>query len=382
MRIKGNSLIAVLFCCQFATTAFALSMPQRGMHMESVKQQFGAPETEQAPVGSPPISRWAYEDFTVYFEGNRVLHSVPHGDMAPEEIPEIIGARIVLGTGPSLRIPTIEDYLAQTEEPEAPEQPEPVAEAPPAPVVEAPQTEDTGTQRKTIFTRTYNEVATLPGFTLGAPSGLVPGRGVIFGSVGGIADPSNSDDDIDGALSAGFGFGDPYDRFGGALTLGIGSVNVDDGFGETGVLSLALGRFFSDKLTGVSVGLINLKGWDDGRVMPKPSLYAAVTKILPNDVGPIIVNAGIGNNGYRPVDSDAKRPVRAGGIFASAGIYVLPQVSVIVDYTSGIFSAGASIVPIASLPMTLSLGAYDLTTEVPGHDNAYFVGTLSYAYTF
>jgi len=383
MRVKGISLMTVLFCCQFATMAFALSMPQRGMHMESVKQQFGAPETRQDPVGSPPISRWAYKDFTVYFEGNRVLHSVPHGDVAPEEIPEIIGARIVLGQGPSIPIPSVEDYLAETEKPETPEQPQPVAETPPEPVVATPEpATETGTERKTIFTRTYNEVATLPSFSMGAPLGLVPGRGVAFASLGGISDPPGTDNDVDGAFSAGIGFGDPYEKFGGALTLGIGSINADSGFGETGVLGLSFGRFFPDKLTGFSVGSINLKGWDDGRVMPKPSIYAAVTKILPNDVAPVILNAGIGNNGYRPIDSDAKRPVRAGGVFASAGVYVLPQVSLIVDYTSGIFSTGVSIVPVASMPLTLNLGAYDISTETPGSDSASFIGTLSYAYTF
>jgi hypothetical protein len=31
-------------------------------------------------VGDPPITRWVYDRFTVYFENDRVIHSVVHHD--------------------------------------------------------------------------------------------------------------------------------------------------------------------------------------------------------------------------------------------------------------------------------------------------------------
>jgi hypothetical protein len=51
-------------------------MPTRGSTMNSVREGLGRPERVVGPVGDPPITRWVYEQFTVYFEHDRVLHSV------------------------------------------------------------------------------------------------------------------------------------------------------------------------------------------------------------------------------------------------------------------------------------------------------------------
>lgn len=56
--------------------AWAADGPGRGMSKAQVRQQFGEPARVQAPVGNPPIGRWHYPDFTVYFENDIVLHSV------------------------------------------------------------------------------------------------------------------------------------------------------------------------------------------------------------------------------------------------------------------------------------------------------------------
>ena len=50
--------------------------PARGMSMEKVEARFGAPTNRVPAVGNPPISRWEYPGFVVYFEHNLVLHSV------------------------------------------------------------------------------------------------------------------------------------------------------------------------------------------------------------------------------------------------------------------------------------------------------------------
>ena len=52
------------------------SRPSRGMTAASVESKFGAPVSKQAPVGDPPISRWEYQDFIVFFEYDRVIHAV------------------------------------------------------------------------------------------------------------------------------------------------------------------------------------------------------------------------------------------------------------------------------------------------------------------
>lgn len=56
--------------------AAGVARPERGMPMDAVEAAFGPPRTRHEPVGDPPITRWEYPDFVVYFEHRRVLHSV------------------------------------------------------------------------------------------------------------------------------------------------------------------------------------------------------------------------------------------------------------------------------------------------------------------
>ena len=51
-------------------------MPQRGMTMLQVKSAYGEPARRRAPIGDPPITRWEYDGFIVYFEHKHVIHSV------------------------------------------------------------------------------------------------------------------------------------------------------------------------------------------------------------------------------------------------------------------------------------------------------------------
>jgi len=46
------------------------------MTMDQVSSKFGAPTSKVPAVGNPPISRWAYPGFVVYFEHEHVIHSV------------------------------------------------------------------------------------------------------------------------------------------------------------------------------------------------------------------------------------------------------------------------------------------------------------------
>ncbi len=55
-----------------------INRPQRGMSREQVTQYFGEPRTKDEAKGKPPIEKWTYPQFSVYFEQNNVLHSVLH----------------------------------------------------------------------------------------------------------------------------------------------------------------------------------------------------------------------------------------------------------------------------------------------------------------
>ena len=57
------------------------SLPKRGASMAQVEAQFGAPQQKFDAVGggssaTPPITRWQYEQFTVYFENTHVVNAV------------------------------------------------------------------------------------------------------------------------------------------------------------------------------------------------------------------------------------------------------------------------------------------------------------------
>ena len=56
--------------------------PQRGMNMDQVRDKFGPANEELTPVGEPPITRWVYGDFTVYYEHKLVIDSVVHNGHA------------------------------------------------------------------------------------------------------------------------------------------------------------------------------------------------------------------------------------------------------------------------------------------------------------
>jgi hypothetical protein len=53
--------------------------PGRGMTMSAVQSRFGAPAEKHPTVGEPPITRWDYAGFAVFFERDRVIHAVATG---------------------------------------------------------------------------------------------------------------------------------------------------------------------------------------------------------------------------------------------------------------------------------------------------------------
>jgi hypothetical protein len=86
-KLRSATLIA-LFLAVFGTAqADTLKMdgmsansgdarPARGMTQNSVQSKYGSPVNVRAPVGDPPITRWEYQDFVVFFEYDRVIHAV------------------------------------------------------------------------------------------------------------------------------------------------------------------------------------------------------------------------------------------------------------------------------------------------------------------
>mgnify|MGYP001820971105 CR=1 FL=1 len=82
--MKPKVLLAALLATAMAGPAIADShdagmsgdRPSRGMSEQSVEARFGAPAAKVPAVGEPPISRWEYANFIVYFEYDKVIHAV------------------------------------------------------------------------------------------------------------------------------------------------------------------------------------------------------------------------------------------------------------------------------------------------------------------
>ena len=89
--MKTSILIALLCGCAACGAASAetlvvndqltvpnssVATPKRGSTMTEVEKHFGAPVEKHATVGQPPITRWDYNGFSVFFEHDRVIHAV------------------------------------------------------------------------------------------------------------------------------------------------------------------------------------------------------------------------------------------------------------------------------------------------------------------
>ena len=119
-----------------------VAAPARGMTMAQVAGKFGDPLTKVAAVGTPPISRWEYSGFVVYFERDHVIHAVvsasaptdssgsaspPAAAAAPAPAPAAAPA-----AEPVLAAAPVEAPVAQASVP-APAPAAPVETPPPAP---------------------------------------------------------------------------------------------------------------------------------------------------------------------------------------------------------------------------------------------------------
>ena len=76
--LGGTPVLADVLLMEGIQSAPAVDTPHNGITMAQVRQQYGNPVSEHPAVGDPPITRWDYDDYSVFFENDLVLHSVVH----------------------------------------------------------------------------------------------------------------------------------------------------------------------------------------------------------------------------------------------------------------------------------------------------------------
>lgn len=65
-----------------------MQLPVNGQSKADVETEYGSPAKQHTAVGDPPISRWDYDTYSVYFEYNLVLFTVLHSGAVIEKSAE------------------------------------------------------------------------------------------------------------------------------------------------------------------------------------------------------------------------------------------------------------------------------------------------------
>ena len=91
MKIRIMTLLASAALAMPAAVV-AAEVPQRGMSEARVRADFGSPSSVRGPVGSPAITRWNYDGFSVYFENGITLHTVV--DRPASTAPDVVSGTV------------------------------------------------------------------------------------------------------------------------------------------------------------------------------------------------------------------------------------------------------------------------------------------------
>jgi hypothetical protein len=78
MPAQGDTLLVDAVTEAPPNSMEGVPRPLRGTSMADVRAGFGEPGGVKDPVGDPPITRWIYPGYTVYFEYDRVIDAVVH----------------------------------------------------------------------------------------------------------------------------------------------------------------------------------------------------------------------------------------------------------------------------------------------------------------
>jgi hypothetical protein len=92
LAIAAPAAVAETLLVERVQAEAAFTLPTRGSSMAQVQAKFGTPAQKLAPVAgpnsrkhNPPITRWIYPTFEVYFEHDHVIDAVLI-KASPEEI--------------------------------------------------------------------------------------------------------------------------------------------------------------------------------------------------------------------------------------------------------------------------------------------------------
>jgi hypothetical protein len=216
-----------------------------------------------------------------------------------------------------------------------------------------------------------------PGLSFAGPSAFGANMGDAFVGLSG-ATAGKTRDVIDGSTSLGFGLGDSQKLVGLEFAYSNNSIRK---FGANGSFDLKAHRIVYAKGTnqvGVAAGWNTFANYGTDPTGPS-SAYGVVTSyslLKPNDSVnkmPISFSAGVGGGSFRQGNAST-------GVFGGVGVQVHPQVGVGLGWSGVGFNIGASIVPIPTLPLTITATGADLTDNSAG--GTVFSLSVGYGFNF
>lgn len=228
-----------------------------------------------------------------------------------------------------------------------------------------------------------------PGIGLGVPVGFGASAGQVFASIGGVTTNNPANDDLDGSMSLGMGFGDANEFL--ALEVVANIISLTDNgpnsdFGEQGTASVKLSRNVG-RTSAISVGAENITSWGTG-VADDASAYVSFSTLKalsnnPSNPLTLGVTIGAGSERFQDVSSGGNGI----GFFGSLSLAVHRQVGLIAEHNGNYASAGISLVPLRSCPLTVTLSAVNINEVSAANGgtatgDSEFGGSVGYSWNF
>jgi hypothetical protein len=196
-----------------------------------------------------------------------------------------------------------------------------------------------------------------PSFNAGSPSGFGANWGDVFAGISLINRSSpvgSATDKADGSISIGAGFGNSQDLLGFEAVYNLISLTPSR-FASNGSFDFKVHRALPD-LMSVAIGWENAINYGPEAGGTPSTVYGSFSKFFvlqPDNIeNPMLLGFTLGTGGGRFRSFNAQVEGKGGiGVFASAGLQVLANLSVITDWTGQNLNLGVSYVPFANLPL-------------------------------
>lgn len=181
----------------------------------------------------------------------------------------------------------------------------------------------------------------------------------------------------DGNMYLAVSAGDPRESLGLLFSATIDSIGINHAFAKNGGFGFRVNRYVLPS-TAVALGVSNLGGWNAWQSNPK-TYYAAVTHDMELGELPVSLNAGMGTGALYKLSATNDDDLRG---FASVGLELFKNFSLIADYTTKQFSAGGNYTIPYFKNFPAYIGAARININEYDNSRSFFQVTAGISYIF